>query len=347
LEVLITVDEETGMTGANQLTKGWLKGRYLLNLDSEEDGCLTIGCAGGLDTVIKDSFVPQAPPPGKLARALRLSKLQGGHSGIQIAAGRFNAIRVLVEILQPWIAEFDLQLAAITGGEKRNAIPAEANAIVFVDPSNETALRDSVVAAEKTWALHLGPREKDFHLHFEPSSADSCLSARDTVNLLRLLLALPHGVEAMSAAVPGFVESSANLAIVSAEGGNAIIQMMSRGSSDPVVDSLRRRIEAIAALAGYEVTHGNYYPGWKPVSGTAMEKLLTEVHQELFGKPMHVYAVHAGLECGIIGSKYPGMEMISLGPTIEGAHTPEEHVSISSVDRFWKLLVAALGRIPA
>ena len=345
LEVLITVDEETGMTGAFRLDENWLRGQYLLNLDSEEDGCLTIGCAGGLDTVVQRRFTALPAPAGKKAHLLKLSKLQGGHSGMQIDKGRFNAIRVLVEVLHPLMGEYGLQLAAFDGGEKRNAIPGEAGVVVWVDPAQEAKLLHHVAQEEAKWRAYLGPKEKDFSLTMSPTEADFCLPEADAAALVGLLLALPHGVEQMSAEVPGFVEASVNLAIVHSDQHQADVQIMSRGSSEMDVASLRQRIEAIAHLAGFATAHGNGYPGWKPLAGTAMERLLNATHEEIFGKPMHVSAVHAGLECGIIGSKYPGMQMISFGPTIEGAHTPEENVAVSSVTSFWKLLVAALGKV--
>jgi dipeptidase D len=345
LELLVTIDEETGLTGVNNLRGGWLKAKYLLNLDSEEEGYLTIGCAGGIDTIAQRTLTLGAAKPGTRAFRLKVSGLRGGHSGVDIQAGRGNAIRILAQALATLATPFDLALASLNGGNKRNAIAREASAIFVMDPSREDALRAELAQQEAHWQAAFGQVEPGLTLTLEPSAADQVMSAADASGAIALLLAAPHGVEAMSPDIKGLVQTSTNLGVVSTKAGILEANFLTRSSIDPSKAALADRIDAICALAGFRTERVGGYPGWKPEPNASLVKTVNEVNQALFAKPLEIMAIHAGLECGLIGEKYPGMEMVSFGPDMWDVHTPDEHVSIPSVANFWKLLVAVLDRL--
>lgn len=344
LEILVTIDEETGLTGANGLAPGWLRARRLLNLDSEEEGELTIGCAGGVDTVATRRLTRAAPGAGRKALRLKVSGLKGGHSGIDIASGRANALRLLGEVLEAVLGKHDLQVASVKGGNKRNAIAREASAIVLVDPAKEAALAADVQRLAAEWKAAFGAFDPNLALALEPAEAQPVLSAADARAVVGLLLAGPHGVEAMSPDIAGLVQTSTNMGLVEMHADRVEVCFLTRSALDVSKRALAGRIAGIAALAGFEVSGSNGYPGWKPEPRSEIVKLVDGVHEELFGKRMIVKAIHAGLECGLIGEKYPGMEMASIGPSMWDVHTPEEHVSIPSVQGFWKFLVGILER---
>lgn len=345
VEVLVTIDEETGLTGANNLRPGWLRSRFLLNLDSEEEGDLTIGCAGGVDTVATRKVTRVPVAPGKKALRIKVSGLKGGHSGVDIAAGRGNALRILAQIVEPLLAAHDLDLGSVRGGNKRNAIAREAAAIVAVEPAREAALRADVARLAAGWKRALGAFDPNLSVTLEDAVADRVLSRVDARAALGLLLAGPHGIEAMSPDIPGLVQTSTNLGLVETRDEAIEIQFLTRSSIDASKEALAARIAATCALAGFEASHSGGYPGWKPDPGASLVKLVSGAHEALFGKPMAVKAIHAGLECGLIGEKYPGMEMASIGPSMWDVHTPDEHVSVASVARFWRLLVGILERV--
>lgn len=344
LEVLVTIDEETGLTGANGLKGGILTSKFLLNLDSEEEGFLTIGCAGGIDTIVNRTLTLQAPPAGAKAYRLRVLGLKGGHSGIDIHAGRGNAIRLLAQLLNALRPAFKLELASIKGGNKRNAIPREASAMVFLDPAREAAFRTALAEHEAHWKAAYGAFDPGLQLALEAGSADQAMSPADADALVGLLLALPHGVEAMSPDIKGLVQTSTNLGVISTEGGKVEINLLTRSSINPSKAALAERIAATCALAGFSARLDGGYPGWKPEPEASLVRIVQEANQQVFGKPLEIMAIHAGLECGLIGEKYAGMEMVSFGPSMWDVHTPDEHVSIPSVGNFWKLLVAVLER---
>jgi dipeptidase D len=350
LEVLITVDEETGLTGANAIRAGWMKATRLLNLDSEEEGELTIGCAGGMDTVASRPVAFAAAAPGRKALRLKVHGLKGGHSGIDIAAGRGNAIRILAQALFALSRTHSLQICAVRGGNKRNAIPREASALVQVEPDREAALAADVARLSGEWRAALGAFDPGVTLSLEPvpaaqaEEARRVLPAADAAAVIGLLLAGPHGVEAMSPDIAGLVQTSTNMGVVETGERAVEVTFLTRSSVDASKAALAARVAGTAALAGFAVHESNGYPGWKPEPGAAVVKLVNGVHQELFGKPMVVKAIHAGLECGLIGEKYPGMEMASIGPSMWDVHTPDERVSIRSVQNFWRLLTAILER---
>ena len=347
VEALITVDEETGLTGAANLRPGWLKARYLLNLDSEAEGVLTIGCAGGVDSIATRGLTLGSAPSGTRPFRLKVSGLKGGHSGIDINAGRGNAIRILAQVLDA-LEGFGFCLASVKGGNKRNAIPREAAAQLWLDPAREAEFRASVAGHEADWRAAFGGFDPHLALTVEPvegAAPGQVMAREDAQALVRLLLAAPHGVEAMSPDMAGLVQTSVNLGVVDTRDGEAVVRLLTRSSVDASKLALAERIAAACAATGFEHTTFGGYPGWKPEPGAGLVRLVDGAHRDLSGRPMTVMAIHAGLECGLIGEKYPGMEMVSLGPDMWDVHTPDEHVSISSVANFWRLLVAVLERI--
>ncbi|MCE1228304.1 MAG: aminoacyl-histidine dipeptidase [Firmicutes bacterium] len=345
VELLVTIDEETGLTGANNIQPQWLKAKYLLNLDSEEEGYLTIGCAGGVDTIAQRKLTFIAPTAGKKAYRLKVFGLKGGHSGIDIHQGRGNAIRILAQVMKSMCPQFGCEMAAIKGGNKRNAIPREASAYLFLDPAQEGAYKAELAKHEAHWKAAFGAFDPGLAFSLEPAEATQAMSMEDRKAIVSLLLAVPHGVEAMSPDIKGLVQTSTNLGVIDTRDGMVEVNLLTRSSIDASKQALADRISAICTLAGFtsELTGG--YPGWKPEPKASLVKLVDGVQEQLFGKPMHIMAIHAGLECGLIGEKYPDMEMVSIGPDMWDVHTPDEHVSIPSVANFWKLLSAVLEKI--
>lgn len=339
LEVLVTIDEETGLTGANNIAPGWLKAKYLLNLDSEEEGRLTIGCAGGVDTIVTRELALGTPTEGKRAYRLKAFGLKGGHSGTEIHTGRGNAIRLLAQVVSFMMPRHGMELVSLKGGNKRNAIPREAAAVFFMDPAHEGIFREELARHEAHWQSAFGQIEPGLALSLEPSEGGQVLSAEDALRFVGLLLGLPHGVEAMSPDIPGLTQTSTNLGVVDTADGVAEVTLLTRSSIDASKFALAERISAVSALAGFRATLESPYPGWKPDPASSLVRHMEKVHQQLFGKPMEISAIHAGLECGLIGEKHPGMEMVSFGPNMWEVHTPNEHVSVSSVENVWKLLV--------
>ena len=346
LEFLFTVDEETGLTGAAGLAEDMLQGRLLLNLDSEEEGVLTIGCAGGGDTHMSLP-VTEEPTRGGTAVSIRVAGLKGGHSGVDIHLQRANAIKVLARALYAVSLEEPLQLAELSGGNAHNAIPREARAIVVLTGPDGAAgrFRDRVTA--ELDAIQAEVATVDPGMAYEVSETDapdSILSARSSDVVLSLITTLPHGVMAMSPDIPGLVETSTNLAVVSRRNGDVEILCSSRSSVASALRALRQRIRSAGSLAGAGAEEEEPYPGWQPNVHSALLSLVKEVYTEHLGEP-EVGAVHAGLECGIIGEKYDGMDMISFGPQIEFPHSPDERVKIDSVASFYTVLQAVLERL--
>ncbi len=348
LELLFTIDEETGLTGASSLDASLLTGRRLLNLDSEEEGALYVGCAGGADSTLTLPLVAEPAPTDSLAMEVTLHGLKGGHSGIDIILQRGNAVQLLARMLYAVSRQVPLQLARMKGGNKHNAIPREATASLIVSTRDQVRLEELLSSEFETVSTEFAPAEP--HMGFEAANVpapDTVWTGDTSAQVLRLLITLPHGVIAMSYDIPGLVETSTNLATVVARDGALMIGMSSRSSTATALSALRRRIRAMGELAGATVSEGNGYPGWKPNLDSEVLKVLKQIHAERTGGDPEIKAIHAGLECGIIGEKIPGMDMISFGPQIEFPHSPDERVHVESVDRFYDLLVATLDRLSA
>ena len=347
LEALFTVDEETGLTGAQAVRPGWLRAKYLLNLDSEQDGELIIGCAGGVDTVATRRITRAPGAPGRIALRLRVVGLKGGHSGTDIDAGRANALRLLGQLLVALVPAHRLELVSVAGGNKRNAIPREAFAVLRAEKGSRKAIEADVARLQGEWRGAFGRLDPGLTFGVEPAEDASPMSADDALSVAGLLAAAPHGVEAMSPDLPGLVQTSTNLGIAETKGNHVQLCFLTRSAVDASRQALVERIGVACALAGFATEPQGGYPGWKPEPGAGLVKLVNAVHQERAGRAMTVRALHAGLECGIIGEKYPGMEMVSFGPTLTDAHTPDERVSVPTVASFWTLLVGVLDRISA
>jgi dipeptidase D len=348
LEFLFTIDEETGLTGAGGLAEDLLEGRLLINLDSEEEGVLTIGCAGGADTYLTLPVARSAADPGRAALAIRVEGMKGGHSGVDIHLQRGNAVRLLSRVLYGASLESDFHLASIAGGNAHNAIPREANAVIVCEASDCEGIAGLLEAGLSAVGGELATIDPGFSWTVEGVEAPAdAIDGSGTTRVLELLTALPHGVLGMSPDIEGLVETSTNLAVVAVETGAVKILMSTRSSVMSALVAVRQRIRAIGGLAGAEVAEKDGYPGWKPDVSSDVLAVMAEVYKSVTGEDAEVGAVHAGLECGIIGEKYPGMDMISFGPQIEFPHSPDERVRVPSVEPFWRVLVATLERLAA
>ncbi len=344
LELLFTVDEEVGLVGASQLQPGFITARYLLNLDSEELGSVFIGCSGGGGSTITLPVARTPAPASAKGARLRVGGLRGGHSGLDIIEQRGNAIKVLARLLSEADRAGRAFVASIQGGNKRNAIPREAQADIAVAADDMQGWRSRVEEGERIVAAELGGRETNLKITLEAldQRPGTILERSSQQTLLHLLLAIPHGVEAMSYDIAGLVETSNNLAQVATSDKEVVIATQSRSSMGSAFQALRDRIRAAGELAGAVVVEDSSYPGWKPNLESELLRVTQRVHRDLFGREPEAKAIHAGLECGIIGERYPGLDMISFGPHIEHPHSPDERINIPSVATFWKLLVGVL-----
>ena len=342
LEFVFTTDEETGLTGASQFAAGILKAKYYLNLDNEETGTLCIGCAGGLNTTARRK-VELVPATGASAWRIKVTGLHGGHSGVDIHQGRGNAIRILGALLRDLLERLPVELADVNGGSAHNAIPREAIALVVLPFNGENEMKSLVAAAEAAAKAELGAFDSGLQINVaraeRPAKAMDADSARNTA---AVLASLPHGILAMSPDVPGLVQTSTNLATVSTAGDVVTIVTSQRSAVASSKESAARLVATVCRFGGFEVEHSGSYPGWKPDPTSDLVQKLQAAHRELFGQSAKLIAMHAGLECGVIGEKYPGMQIISLGPTIIDPHSPNERVQISTVADFWKFLKLAL-----
>jgi dipeptidase D len=348
LEALFTVDEETGMTGAFGLQPGQLDGEIMLNLDSEEEGELYVGCAGGLDANIDFSYTGAPLPPDSIAFEVRVGGLKGGHSGLDIDLGRGNANKLLFRFIKHAAGEHGALLARVDGGGLRNAIPREAQALMVVSAAKEKGFGDAIEKYEKIYQFELSDVEPDLELTADKTTLPRRLIDLSTQNrLINGIIACPNGVMRMSSSMPGLVETSINLARVKSEKGNIELQCLLRSSADSSREALASMVESVFTLAGAKTSFGGAYPGWKPDMDSGILAIMKDVYKELHGKVPGVKAIHAGLECGLIGGVYPGLDMISFGPTIRYPHSPDERVHIGSARKFWDLLVETLKNIPA
>jgi len=336
IEGLFTVDEETGLTGAFALESDMLTGKIMLNIDSEDFGVVTVGCAGGGDSKIKLPLKTQSITGDMENILIKISGLRGGHSGVDAHEQRGNAIKLLARMLWKTSQNYDFYLADIKGGDKHNAIPREAYAKFSIDKADKNKFISDLKSEEKDILGEIKPIDPNFKMDVEDiEKPDKVLDKNSQNNLLNLLHGLPHGVDKMSYDISGLVETSTNLATVILDGNNAIMGLSSRSSITSALQDLRDRIHAIANLSGATVSEETPYPGWKPNLDSDLLKLSKKIFKDMYGKDPTVEAIHAGLECGIIGEKFPGMDMISIGPTIKYPHSPEEQVHVSTVDKFY------------
>lgn len=347
LEFLFTIDEETGLTGAGGLAEGLLRGRRLINLDSEEEGVLTIGCAGGADSHLHLAVERSGVPDGSAAIAIHVAGLKGGHSGVDIHLQRGNAIKVLARALYAAALAEPVRIASFEGGNAHNAIPREVSAVVVVPADGDipNVVRRAIESELEAVGAELSVADPGMSYRLDDAALPSdALTPRDTRKLLSLLDALPHGVMAMSGDIEGLVETSTNLAVVREVDGRVFVLMSSRSSVMSALAGLRQRIRAFADLSGADLEEKDGYPSWQPDVSSALLQVVKEVHEKIAGEAT-IGAVHAGLECGIVGKKYPGMDMISFGPQIDFPHSPDERVKVPSVAEFYKVLTAVLTEL--
>ena len=348
LECLFTVDEETGLTGAFALKEGFMNADILLNLDSEDEGELFIGCAGGVDSVGEFTYREIDVPEGYFYCKIQVKGLVGGHSGGDIHLGRANANKLLTRFLNQTIQQHDMYLCAIDGGNLRNAIAREAHAIIAVPEADRHAIRTelNIFAAEVEAEYSTTDPDMQFILESEPATGKA-IDKETAKHLIQALYAIPHGVYAMSQDIPGLVETSTNLASVKMKPEHIIrIETSQRSSIESSKQYIANMVRIVFDLAGANVSHSDGYPGWKPNTHSEILEIATESYRRLFGTEAKVKAIHAGLECGLFLDKYPSLDMISFGPTLQGVHSPDERMYLPSVERFWTHLLDILKHIP-
>ena len=343
LEALFTIDEETGMTGAIGLKPGQLKGDILLNLDTEEDDEIDIGCAGGVDVTASQTYELEEPR-GQIVKIV-VKGLQGGHSGMDIHKGFGNANVILGRLLFTGLYNQNIQLISIDGGGLRNAIPREGNAVLSV--RNAPEFIEQALSMKNAILEEFAAVEKDLTITIEnATSTEKAISVEASKSIIYALKSAYNGVYRMSPDVPNLVEASNNVARVELKNGELKILNLSRSSVESSKMAVAEQLKSVFEANGMNVELSGSYPGWKPKPGSEIVKVMEKLYQENFGEKPEVVACHAGLECGIIGANYPEMEMVSFGPTIRGAHSPDERASISSVQKFWKFLRDILANIP-
>ncbi|MEM1318767.1 MAG: aminoacyl-histidine dipeptidase [Bacteroidota bacterium] len=348
VEALFTIDEETGMTGAMALKGGLLDAQIMLNLDTEDDNELTIGCAGGVDITARGEYEQEALSGSFKAYTLQVKGLTGGHSGMDIHLGRGNANKLMNRLLQQASEELGLRLASLDGGGLRNAIPRESKAQLAIPIGSDEAFRYFIKEQRAVLQAEYQSTDPELEVVLEDSGMPAqCLNNEFQQQLLRALYACPSGIYRMSPDIEGLVQTSNNLARVLVSGGEYELLCLTRSSVDSEKGDLARAIRSTFELMGAYVSFDGAYPGWTPKPGATIVKLMSGLYEELFQEQAHVNACHAGLECGILGTNYPEMEMISFGPNIRGAHSPDERVQISSVQKYWGFLQETLKRIPA
>ncbi len=347
IECLFTVDEETGLTGAFGLKPGFLKSEILLNLDSEDEGQLYIGCAGGQDTLAWLPYKKQAVPDGYGALKVMVSGLKGGHSGDDINKGRANANQLLNRFLWTYKDKFGMKLNMFDGGNLRNAIAREAYAVVIVPKEKTQLVISEAKDFEEIYKNEYHATETSLNFSAtETTLPDTVVGDDDFTKLTNTLYACPHGIIAMSQDIPNFVETSTNLASVKFEDKNILITTSQRSSVESEKEDITNKVVSVFNLAGARSETSDGYPGWTPNPDSEIMELTKNSYKKLFNVEPKVLAIHAGLECGLIGDKYPGMDMISFGPTLRGVHSPDEKLEIATVEKFWKLTLEILKNIP-
>ncbi len=349
LECLFTTDEETGLTGAYALQTGFLTGDILINLDTEEEGQFYVGCAGGKNTVATFSYKKEKAPADYFWFKVVVKGLNGGHSGSEIDRGLGNANKILTRYLWVLKQKYPLSLVEIGGGNLHNAIPREAYAVAGIPFADKESARVELNILLADVQAELKTIDSNVKLELQSTDAPvECIDKKTTTNLLNALYACPHGVIGMSFDIPGLVETSTNLASIKMKDKNKIVIGTSqRSSTNSSKIDIANMVTAVFQMAGAKVEATDGYPGWKPNPDSQILKISKEVYTKLFGKEPEVKAIHAGLECGLFLEKYPHLDMISCGPTILGAHSPDEKIQISTVEKWWKLVVELLQSIPA
>ncbi len=346
LEALFTVDEETGLTGAFALKPDLLRGRILINLDSEDEGQLFIGCAGGKDTVATFDLETGEMPKGHDAFRVAITGLRGGHSGDDIHKGLGNAVKLLNRFIWNCSREFGARIASIDAGNLRNALAREGFAMITVPRNKRKALLAYAEEYQKILADELHVTEPDLKFSAAPAERPARVIKKSLQQkILDSLYACPHGVIAMSREIPNFVETSTNLASVKIKEGKVLITTSQRSSVESSKKDIADMVHSVFSMAGAEVEHSTGYPGWKPNPDSAILRTTVESYKRLFNEEPQVLAIHAGLECGLVGAIYPGMDMVSFGPTIKGAHSPDERLDINTVTKFWELTLDVLKNV--
>lgn len=347
LEVLCTLDEETGLTGAMKLGKDMLKAKVLINLDSEEDGAFTIGCAGGQNTSGVFKFDGDAVPGSTVAYEVAVKGLRGGHSGIEIHDGRGNAINLLTRLLWKMSRELGIRLASFDSGNAHNAIPREGHAIITVPSDKENEFLSLIGAYDKTYKAEYASKEPGVAVAAEKTDAPKRVMTADFQRrFLNAFYAMPHGVIRMNPDIEGLVQTSTNFAMVRTRENDIFVLTSQRSSVATEITDISTMVRAALELGGAEVKHEDGYPAWQPNVKSPILKTAREVFENVFGKEPVIEAIHAGLECGIVGEKYPGMDMLSFGPTLKEVHSPDEKIQVSTVKNCWNLLLEILKNVP-
>lgn len=344
LEFLFTVDEETGLTGANNLQPGFVQSKTMINLDSEEEGAIYVGCSGGKDTIGTWKVTFEKVPTTMVAAEVSVKGLKGGHSGLEIDKGRGNAIKIMTRVLVA-LSELGARLSSINGGNKRNAIPRECVASVYLPKKNLDEAKKIVAQYNETIKAELATVDPDLVISMVDKPREKKAKViKKTLQkkFLLTLTGLPHGVIKMSADIPGLVETSTNIGVINTTNKAIVVSTSQRSSVESEKLEINQTVASIFELGGAKVEKSAGYPGWKPNLDSNILKTAKQTYKQLYGKEPHIKAVHAGLECGIIGEKYPGMDMISIGPTLEGVHSPDEKIYIDTVEKFWNFLLAIL-----
>tara|TARA_R110002072_G_scaffold138653_3_gene281991 strand:- start:35 stop:1492 length:1458 start_codon:yes stop_codon:yes gene_type:complete len=347
LEALFTIDEETGMTGAHHLKGGVLKGEILMNLDTEDDDELSIGCAGGIDTNVNWNYKEVNSNSQQIGLELKVKGLFGGHSGMDIIYGRGNANKIMNRLLWGALENYSVQVSSIDGGSLRNAIPRESNAILAIDKSRIADFKAHIASMTEGLKSEFSTTDPDLEISISETDLPEMLMDKEDQKRFILAIQCSHeGIRRLSPDVDDLVESSNSMARVQVQAGKAVVKCLTRSDRELAKMDTAYSVAAPFHLIGAEVEHSGSYPGWKLDPSAPMLGLMHDLYKELFKEEPRVIACHAGLECGLLGQNYPDMEMISFGPTIRHPHSPDEKVNIASVAKFWKYFTEALKRVP-
>jgi len=347
LELLFTVDEETGLTGASALEPGFIKGRMLINIDSEDEGYFTVGCAGGINTNLNIPYTVSDVPADYQLIKMTGGGMKGGHSGIDIDKEKANAIKIMAQTLNLIKQEVDIRLADISGGTAHNAIPRDAEAFIFAPAKDAEKVKKIAAEAQETFRGEFRNTDPDLQIKVEESREkyDRAMTGEDTGKIIDFASVVPHGVAAMSTDIEGLVETSNNLARLKAENGQLKVLTSQRSSLVSRLNALTNRIEAVARLSGGEAQSGDGYPPWQPNMDSPLLAKSLKIYEKLFNKKPVVEVIHAGLECGIIGDKNPGMDMISIGPTLKFPHSPDEKILVPTIGMVWDFVAELLKEL--